>query len=360
MNFADSHKNVNPDSGLPLDEFYFQWHITERCNLRCKHCYQEEGAQSEFSLKRLREVADQIDSTLERWDMRGRIALTGGEPFLKEELFPLMAYLGQKRNIHKITILTNGTLLTGQTTDRLKTVSNLHSIQISLDGASEETHDYIRGKGSYRKAIHGLRLLRERLIETRLMFTAHRKNLHEVPSLIDLAIEEDVDTLVIERMVPAGQSSNVTDWLLTREEIQKLYELIARRSDAEYEKGTALTIWKRRSLWVNIDPERAMAADVPTQIALGNMCSIGVNSLTILGDGTILPCRRLPIPIGNLKSDSIYDIWHKSELLWKIRDKNGLKGKCHGCKLISRCSGCRAIAYAVTGDYMAEDPQCWR
>lgn len=348
-----------PDNDL--DEFYFQWHINERCNLRCIHCYQEGyNINHELSLDQLKKIADKIFLTLKKWNNRGKIALTGGEPFLKKELFPLMEYLEQNENIYKIGILTNGTLIDEKIADRLKSFHKLDYIQVSLDGASEETNDFIRGKGSYKKAVDSLRLLHKKGINTHLMFTVHKRNLQEVSLLIDLAIKEQIDTLTIERFVPEGKGAEVKNWFLTKDEVHKLYQDVSQRSDLEYQKGTPLKILKYRTLWVNIDPERAKTTDVPMEIDLGAMCSIGIDSLTLLPDATVLPCRRLPIPIGNLKNDSIFKIWYTSDLLWKIRNKNNLKDKCNGCDLIHRCSGCRAIAYAVTGDYLAEDPQCWK
>jgi len=352
-----SKQHLNTDLG----EFYFQWHITERCNLRCSHCYQETyDAQPECSIAQLKRFADLIDLTLNKWQRRGRIALTGGEPFLKKELFQLMQYLEQKEYAWRIGILTNGTLIDEGIADRLKAFQKLYYIQISLDGASEETNDFVRGKGSYKKAIDSFRLLRKKGIKTRLMFTVHKKNFQEVPSLIDLAIKEKIGTLTIERFVPEGKGIEVKDWFLTKKEVHELFQYVSWRSDTEYQKGTPLTILKYRTLWADIDPERAKTANVPSEIDLGAMCSIGMESLTILSDGTVLPCRRLPIPIGNIKNDSIFKIWYTSDLLWKIRNRNNLKGKCNGCDLIPRCGGCRAIAYAITGDYLAEDPQCWR
>ena len=343
------------------DEFYFQWHITERCNLRCVHCYQEGyNPRSELSLAQLKKIADQIIFALKKWHRKGRIALTGGEPFLKKELFPLIEYIEQSKYIWRIGILTNGTLIDEKTTDKLKACRKLYYIQVSLDGASQETNDLIRGKGSYEKAMNSLKILRKEGIKTRLMFTVHKRNYQEVSALIDFAIKEKIDSLTIERFVPEGKGAEVKDWFLTEKEVHKLFQYVSRRSDTEYQKGTALKILKYRTLWANIDPERAKAADVPLETDLGAMCSIGIDSLTILSDGTVLPCRRLPIPIGNLTTDSIFKIWYTSDLLWKIRNKNNLKGKCHGCDLIPRCGGCRAIAYACTGDYLAEDPQCWR
>ena len=352
-----SKKHLDTD----LDEFYFQWHITERCNLRCVHCYQEGyNIRSEFSLAQLEKIADQIILALKKWHKRGRIALTGGEPFLKKELFPLMEYLEQNEYIWRIGILTNGTLIDERITDKLKTYRKLYYIQVSLDGASQETNDLIRGKGSYEKAMNSLKILRERGIKTRLMFTVHKRNYQEVPALIDLAIKEEIDALTIERLVPQGKGAEIKDWLLTKEEVHTLFQYVSHRADSEYRKGSPLKILKYRTLWANIDPERTQAVDIPLESDLGAMCSVGIDSLTILPDGTVLPCRRLPIPIGNLKTDSIFKIWYTSDLLWKIRNKNNLKGKCYGCDLIPRCGGCRAIAYACTGDYLAEDPQCWR
>ena len=344
-----------------IDEFYIQWHITDRCNLRCPHCYQEVyNSKSELSLSDLRKIADQITNALKKWKKKGRIALTGGEPFLKSEIFPLMEYLEQDESVWRIGVLTNGILINDDIVNRLKEFTKLYYIQISLDGTTQETNDFIRGKGSFKKAINSFRLLHDNEINTRLMYTVHKKNFHDVTSLIDLAISENIKTLTIERFVPEGKGAEFKDWFLSKDEIHKLFQEISQRSELEYQKGTPLQIIKYRTLWAMIDPDRTKIPDVPLEIDLGGMCSIGIDSLTILPDGTVLPCRRLPIPIGNLTNDSIFKIWYTSDLLWEIRNKNNLKGKCNKCELIPRCSGCRAIAYAMTGDYLSEDPQCWK
>ncbi len=342
-------------------EFYIQWHITDLCNLRCPHCYQKEFSNdSELNLSQLKIIADQIIAALKKWNTKGRIALTGGEPFLKKELFPILKYLENSEYIWRIGILTNGVLIKDEIIEKLKSLKKLYYIQISLDGATEKTNDFIRGKGSYKRAIESFRLLQEHKINRRLMFTVHKKNFQEVPSLIDLVIKENIDTLTIERFVPEGKGAEFRDWFLSKNEIYELFQQIYRRAEMEYRKGTSLKIIKYRTLWALLNPEIAKKPNVPLEIDLGGMCSIGMDSLTILPDGTVLPCRRLPIPIGNLLKDSIFKIWYTSDILWKIRDKNNLHGKCKGCELIPRCSGCRAIAYAMTGDYLAEDPQCWK
>ena len=77
-------------------------------------------------------------------------------------------------------------------------------------------------------------------------------------------------------------------------------------------------------------------------------------------DGIVYPCRRLPIPIGNILTDGLFSIWYDSEVLWKIRNPENIKGECYDYSHLASCRVCRAMSYFCSGDYMAEDPQCWR
>lgn len=348
-----------PDSDL--EEFYFQWHITEKCNLRCGHCYQANyNGKNEMSLQELKGVADKISRTLNKWKKKGRIALTGGEPMANPNLFPLVKYLEKSDEIEKIGILTNGTLINERTIENIKALSKLHYIQVSLDGATPGSNDRIRGAGSFLKALNAIRLLKQNNITTRLMFTLHKENASEVDQFIDLSISEGIDGVTFERLVPCGQGKNMEHLILTPEELKASYQGISDRADLEFERGSKLTILKLRTLFACLDKDGTRdGADIPFKKQLGAMCSVGSDSLCFLPDGTVLPCRRLNIPIGNLRTDSIFKIWYTSDLLWKLRDKRNLQGKCKNCDLIPRCSGCRAMAYAVTGNYLAEDPQCW-
>jgi radical SAM protein with 4Fe4S-binding SPASM domain len=193
------------------------------------------------------------------------------------------------------------------------------------------------------------------------MFTLQRLNKGEIPGLIDLAIKEKISGLTIERMVPTGSGRNMKDSLLSPLELKDTFQYISDRADLEYEKGNKLRILKYRPLWINVNPCRAKSdSHTEPHEELGAICSIGYDGLCIMPDASILACRRLPISIGNLKDESIEKIWHESELLIQIRDKTNLKGKCQSCEHIPRCSGCRSIAFALTGDYLAEDPQCWK
>lgn len=341
--------------------FGFQWHITDRCNLRCTHCYQETySAASELDLDGLKQIADEICITLSKWNKSGDIAITGGEPLVKTEMFPLMRYLESADDVASIDILTNGTLINIEVVEEIKRLKKIRCVQISLDGASSTTNDAIRGEGVFNKVVKSIRLLIDNNIRVNLMFTLQRRNMNDISELIDLATNEGISTLTVERFVPTGSGLSMKDELLKSEEIKNMFGYISSRADQNKVNGYNL-ISRSRPLWILFNNcGNITTKEVNVSEFTGGICSVGLDGLCILPDATVLACRRLPIPIGNLKEDSIEKIWSTSDLLWQIRDKQNLKGKCNTCDLVFQCSGCRAMAYAVTGVFLESDPQCWK
>ena len=323
-------------------EFYFQWHITKKCNLRCSHCYQEDYSAFELPPETLISIADKIIDALKQWDMHGRISLTGGEPFMSKSLFVLMDKFENSDEISKLGVLSNGTIVTEQIINQLKKYKKLSEIQISLDGANEETHDSIRGTGTFQKTIKSIELLKENNFFISIMFTLTSINKTNIDELLNLCDKLNIDALTVERVTPCSNSSS--NLYVSKEELSKIYNKIA----AYKEQNKKYKIRTSRPLWTLTNHE------------YGGFCPVGFSSLAILEDGTVLPCRRLNIPIGNILTDSLYKIWYTSDVLWNIRNKKLLKGKCNSCENLSNCSGCRAIAYEITGDYLEEDPQCWK
>lgn len=334
---------------MEKEEFYFQWHFMNSCNLRCSHCYQEGYHYEDMPWEKLMIIADQITTALRKWNMLGRISLTGGEPFLSPHLLPLVDYLEKASEIKQFDILTNGTCITQEHIEALKQCRKLHQIQISIDGPIAKVHDAVRGPGTFDKVRETIRRLRKNHFEVSFMFTLMRKNMDYAIQVIDFAEECGVNAVTIERVTPCGHS-NLTD-VLTADEIKDIYEGITRRANSV---SSSLTVRRLRPLWIN-----TAYLNTTENSKIGGFCPVGFTSLAILWDGTVLPCRRLDIPIGNILTDGLFKIWYDSEVLWNIRNKENLKGKCHGCHNVERCGGCRAIAYETTGDYMGEDIQCW-
>ncbi|MDR0681024.1 MAG: radical SAM protein [Dysgonamonadaceae bacterium] len=334
---------------MSREEFYFQWHFMNTCNLRCAHCYQESYHFPGLELSDLLRIANEISFTLNKWNMYGRISLTGGEPFMSPYLFDLLDYFERDEHTKQLDILTNGTCIDENSINRLKAYKKLRQIQISLDGASRAVHDAVRGDGVYDKVIETIHKLRENNIEVSLMFTLMRQNMNEAVQVIDFAEAHGVNAVTVERVTPCGNSS-IKD-ILNAGEVREIYNAIAIRAN---KVNFNLTVRRLRPLWIHTEDLNRRADG-----KIGGFCPVGFTSMAILWDGTVLPCRRLNIPIGNVLKEKLFRIWYGSDVLWRIRDKNNLRGKCHNCQNINRCGGCRAIAYETTGDYMGEDIQCW-
>jgi radical SAM protein with 4Fe4S-binding SPASM domain len=334
---------------MSKQEFYFQWHFMNTCNLRCAHCYQEGYNFENLALDDLLRIANKISSTLRKWNMLGRISLTGGEPFMSPHLFDLLEYFERDDQTKKLDILTNGTCIDEESIKKLKNYTKLRQVQISLDGATQAIHDAVRGNGVYDTVVKTIRQLRQNDIEVSLMFTLMQGNMHEAIQVIDFAETHGVNAVTVERVTPCGNSS-MKD-VLTKDEVKNIYNAITTRANSV---NSALTVRRLRPLWIHTELLNTCANS-----KIGGFCPVGFTSMAILWDGTVLPCRRLNVPIGNVLTEKLFHIWYGSDVLWRIRDKNNLQGKCHNCYDINRCGGCRAIAYETTGDYMGEDIQCW-
>jgi radical SAM protein with 4Fe4S-binding SPASM domain len=323
--------------------FYFQWHVIETCNLRCAHCYQESFAFKDLPDDQIMKIAHIMEVTLEKWKRSGRVSLTGGEPFLRKDLLlKLLDFFEKSDHFYWVGILTNGTLIDEPTSDALRSFVKLKEIQVSIDGAEARTHDAVRGRGSFEKAVKAVQLLKQKGFTVSIMFTLHKQNQAEAVRMIGMAEKLDVDFLTIERVVPNKKKD-----ILEQDQLKAVYESVYKKK-LEVEKRSGLKVRVSRPLWCLVD-ENA-----------GGFCPAGFTSLAILHDGTLLPCRRLEIPIGNILEDGIFKPWYTSEVLWKLRNKNLLGGKCSGCRFLGNCGGCRAVAYKLTGDSMSADPQCWK
>ncbi len=345
MNFLSNE--INGNKLCAGDEFYFQWHITEECNQRCAHCYHTSYESSgEFSLSQLDTCFDAMEEALRAWNRKGSFSLTGGEPFLRRpELFHLMSRLDQSDDVAYYDVLTNGTLINHDDLVQLKGATNLRRVQVSLEGSTAEESDVIRGEGPFARTLAAIDSLKNAAMEFSVMFTVTRHNMHSISALIDLLIEHKVDTLAIERFIPEGMGSDMRELILSKAEAKTLFEYIYRLGIAE----RRIRVLLYRPLFAIID------RDDPT---VGAMCSVGINALTVMHDGTIYPCRRLPVPLGNILTDGLFKIWYDSEFLWDVREASRIE-ECGVCELATLCRGCRAMALHTTGNPLGPDPHCW-
>ncbi len=327
------------------NDFYVQWHFIDSCNLRCVHCYQNDYNHKSLDLNILGNIFRKLDEAMAKWKMKCFVSLTGGEPFLKPEgLFYLMDLIESSDNFKNIAILTNGTLIDKELVRKIKKYKKLAEVQVSLDGHDEESHDRIRGKGTFLKTVNSIEMLKNSGIKTAVMFTLHKKNIGSASNMPKLAASLNVDALTVERMTTMNDAER-DEFFIEAPDVKKVYSDVYGRAETEFKnKNTKLST--SRPLWNLID-ENA-----------GGYCPIGLSSLCILHDGTLLPCRRLYLPLGNILTDGLFKVWYDSDILWKLR-KRKVKSECAGCSHEDRCGGCSAISYYLNNDLNSKDPQCW-
>jgi radical SAM protein with 4Fe4S-binding SPASM domain len=329
--------------------FYIQWHITNLCNLRCRHCYQGNFTKEEdLDWGGLKEVSGNILSTLQAWEDKACIHLTGGEPLLKPELFSLLEYLDHQPGVEELGIITNGLLLNDEILDRLSAVRKFKSVKISLDGADAQVHDRIRSAGNFDRVVEKISRVRARgSFDVNLMFTVMRSNLESLPAFLRLGEELRVDGLIIERFIPLGRGREVRNEVLGKEHWHSMLKALFAYFSMELEED-------------EIPPYQAFQVSFRGEEPqlLGAPCVLGTEGFCVMPNGDVFPCRRFPLTIGNLRQDSLKNIWENGAVLNRLRRKENLKGKCGPCKE-ENCTGCRSLAFSLTGDYLAEDPHCW-
>jgi len=339
-------------------DFLIQWHLTERCNLKCKHCYQEGRKLQELSREQIFAVIDEIAEMLQAWrqnydlEFQPSFNVTGGEPFLRPDFF---AILEQMTGIgFEIYVLSNGTIITAERARRLKELQ-VNGVQVSLEGP-REIHDAIRGPGSFAASLQGIRTLMATGLQVSLNATLSRVNAGYFRDLVVVARSLGVPRLGFSRLVPSGQGRTMLDQMLSTAQVKELYEevLSLKVDGLTITTGDPMAAQMRVPAPVEIDPEPFPCGG----------CSAGVAGLTILADGAVVPCRRLHLPLGKVGRDSLREIWATAPILEALRDKSRYAGKCGACAHWADCRGCRAIAYEYARsqghpDFLAPDPQCF-
>ncbi len=339
-------------------DFLIQWHLTEQCNLRCKHCYQAATKTNELSLPEIKETIMEISEMFSAWAERYEVAfssnfnITGGEPLLRKDLFEILREIRGRG--YDVDLLTNGTLIDESRARTLRELG-VKAVQVSLEGPGE-IHEMIRGKGSFAASLRGTRHLLDAGLRVTVNTTLSAINAGHFMELTELSSRLGVQRLGFSRLVPSGRGAGLLNSMLSKEEVRKLYDKIFSLSL----NGLDVVTGDPVATQMKTTGEKVKGSG---SIPAGG-CAAGVSGLTFLSDGTIVPCRRLQLPLGNLKKDSLREVWAASPVLEALRDQKRYKGKCRVCRRWADCRGCRAIAYAYAlskghDDFLAEDPQCF-
>ncbi|MBA3003495.1 MAG: radical SAM protein [Desulfurivibrio sp.] len=344
---------------MEFEPKWIAWEITRRCNLKCVHCRSSSGLEAkghpDFTLDEAKRVLDDIASY-----GKPVVVLSGGEPLLRADVFEIAAY-GTSLGL-RMCLATNGTLVTQEICDKIKEVG-IRMVSLSLDGASAKVHDDFRCQpGAFGGTINAAKLFKENGIQFLINSSFTKRNQDEIPKIYQLAKELGATAWYMFMIVPTGRGEDIMDELIAPEDYEKLlvwhYEMEKGEKDILVRPTCAPNYYR-----VVLQQAKEQGDDFERrtlQFSTGGAkgCLAGQLISLIDVDGNVLPCSYFPLAAGNIREKSFKEIWEKSELFHDLRNFKAYKGRCGSCEYVNVCGGCRARAYAVTGDYMAEEPYC--
>ncbi len=376
------------------------WEVTKGCNLRCIHCRAtatELMSPADLPTGKALNIISQIAQFA-----NPILVLSGGEPLYRQDIFQLAEYAASLGV--RTALATNGTLVTKDVAEKIKN-AGIKRVSISLDGSDATTHDSFRGiPGAFDAAVYGMKNLQEVGVSVQINTTIARHNAHQLPDVLTLARRLGADALHTFLLVPVGCGVDIaTEQMVAPEEYERMLNWFY---DQSLEGGIELKatcaphyfrVMRQRKAADRL-AGREVAAPVvahpheigPTDMTMpgstgislkpnggppaghtGNFgshpsdmnastkgCLAGTGVCFISHEGEVFPCGYLPAIAGDLRKQSFAEIWNESSVFAQLRDDDNLKGKCGCCEFRHVCMGCRARAYAATGDFLAEEPFC--
>lgn len=331
-----------------------QWHLTERCNLRCAHCYQDKYTGPELGFQQWLKVLDQFTDLLTSWRqgsgrrVRGHITVTGGEPFMRNDFLDLLEVFAANRENFSFAILTNGSFIDAAVARQLCKLGPAF-VQVSVEG-TKTTHDRIRGAGNFDRTVSALKHLTKEHIRTFISFTAHRDNFREFAEVAQLGRKLGISRVWADRLIPSGTGSALQAQMLTPDETQEFFGIMLRaRNEGKRHRCCRTEIAMHRAL------QFLAAGGRPYH------CTAGDSLVTVQPNGDLYPCRRMPIQVGNLMDRPLAELYYQSSLFRALRNPHCISDGCQGCFYARFCrGGLKCLSHAVTGDPFKADPGCWR
>ncbi len=338
------------------------WNYTNVCNLRCRYCYQSAGRPLPDELT-LEEKIDLINQMVEAGT--AFLAFSGGEPILGPHFWDVLKYAS--RFLH-ISIATNGTLLEDRKLVEKLADFGAKNVFVSLDGATPESHDYIRGHGNFNRTIRGIEnLVANPYLNVGINMVVTKRNYHEVEDVLKLAVELGVNSFTHYNFIPTGRGKEDYEQDLSPEEREDLLNLLY--DWFERRKETGLNIISTSPEFARIIYDRSggrsaglfhYSADSGTVISgvikYAGGCGAGRVYAAVQPNGLVSPCVFMPdVIVGNVREKRLIDIWRESDLMWALSDRENYHFNCPKYRYI--CGGCRARAYAY-GDILGGDPGC--
>ncbi|MGE5380098.1 MAG: radical SAM protein [Methylocystaceae bacterium] len=340
------------------------WNVTNRCNLKCRHCYI--GAEDKSYANELTtEEAQAMIADLAQ--MKAPVLLfSGGEPLIRKDIFHL-ARLAASMGVRPV-LSTNGTLIDDAMAEQIK-AAGFQYAGVSLDGAPA-THDHFRGRqGAFDQAIEGIRACNRAGVKTGVRFTVNRENMNDLPELLDIVVKEQIPRFCMYHLVYAGRGKDMHNLDLSITEKRQVMNYLIDRTLELHEAGVEIEILTTDNHadgvflyhWLR-ENRPARLSEVDDLLSMHGGCSAGTKFANIDPRGNVHPCQFWQdYTVGNIREKPFSELWTGDDpLLVQLRKKaEYVQGHCGKCQHKQVCGGCRIRAREVNGDLWQEDPACY-
>ena len=350
------HPNSNTKQKLRL----LFWESTIKCNLSCAHCRRvedDETVDEDMSTAQAKGLIDQLAELGRNQDFMPILVFSGGEPLCRDDIFELIDYAVQQKL--KCALATNGTLINSTIAAQTK-ASCVERVSVSLDGATSAIHNKLRKMdGSFDAALNGIQCLNDSAVPFQINITITRHNTHQLDDIFILAEKLGAVAVHLFMLVPVGCGEEfAAEDMLSPDEYEHLLERIAQKEHTGRleVKVTCGPHYERVIREQKIPDQSHPAGGHHGHVSKG--CLAGSGVVFVGHSGIVFPCGYLPVDCGNILQTPLEQIWTGSADLARMRDTHQLKGKCGVCGYRGVCGGCRARAFAATGDYMEQEPMC--
>lgn len=337
---------------LTIPYFILCWVITDKCNLSCKHCYKDSKPKKELALSEKFKIYQSYCAFLKRQkisEKKNIVVLSGGNPLLSPDLFVLLEEIRKKTPKSKIAIMSNGTLIGNSEVKYFKKYQ-VDLLHFSLEG-DKENNDYIRGNGVFEKVVNLASQMRKKNITSCITITANSKNMDNLLGVTKKLINKGI-IVNLRRIIPLGKAKKNNNFLLSRKDIIKLYNLIA-EYNFRHPFVKFLTCDESIAAPIYFLNKKGKTLKYP----LGNCLVKQGTRLAINPEGKVILCPRLPLPVGDLTQSSFSVIYsnYKKEYYKKV---NQYYSFCKKCVFLQFCKGGSACyAYAEYKKF-SPDPHC--
>lgn len=339
--------------------FAFQWHITDECDQRCKHCYifaeDECAGFKRMPWEQMVEVVDQAEALCKNIGRQPYFYVTGGDPILHPDFWRLAELLHERGLMW--CVMGNPFHLTDEVCMHMKELG-CRKYQLSLDGP-EATHDYFRKPGSFAQTLRAIECLKRAGIWVAIMNTVSSRNAHELPQLIDLIASLNVDVFAFGRYCPtSGQARD--EFHMEPLEYREVLLAAQERMDYHQAHGCKTFFQLKDHLWTLLHWEQGRFK-IPEGAQPGMIydgCHCGTGHMTVLPSGDVYACRRMESKVGNVAESTLEELFFSPEM--EAKREFGKFKKCAKCELFGWCRGCPAVTYGYTEDMYDADPQCWK